>query len=108
MTKRGSEDSVGGLAKQARTDDGEDELIVYQPSIVPPELKSKMNSLVEVLLPARYLTAEHKQVRARQQAQAQPDPRQHGASGLSAFNALLPLLRLLFFLSDSPSSLYIS
>jgi len=64
MTKRGSDDPSGGAVKKAHTDDSESELIVYSPSVVPPELKSRMNSLVELLLPARYLIADHKQVRA--------------------------------------------
>ena len=67
MTKRGSDDVAGGLSKKAHTDD-DSELIVYQPSIVPPELKGRINSLVEVLLPARYLVADHKQVRQRARA----------------------------------------
>ena len=64
MTKRGGDDATGSALKKAHTDD-DSELIVYSPSIVPPELKSRMNSLVEVLLPARHLVADHKQVRPR-------------------------------------------
>lgn len=64
--KRSIDDQGGSYAKKAHTDDDSDQLIVYQPSIVPPELKSRMNSLVEVLLPARYLIADHKQVKVRQ------------------------------------------
>ena len=70
MTKR----SADGDLKKAN--DEEAELIVYTPNIVPPELKTKMNSLVEVLLPARHLVSDHKQVRGRR-ARA-PDGR-HGA-----------------------------
>lgn len=39
---------------------------VYQPCVVLPELEKKMNSLVEVLLPTKYLTCDTKQVQLRQ------------------------------------------
>jgi len=64
MTKRGA-DAVDVPAKKAHTTE-EDNMVVYSPCIVPPELKGRMNSLVEVLLPPRYLVADHKQVKLRQ------------------------------------------
>lgn len=66
MTKRGADDlGQGGLSKKLHTEE-DSELIVYSPCVVPPELKSRVNSLVEVLLPPKYLVADHKQVKLRQ------------------------------------------
>jgi len=65
MTKRGA-DALDVPAKKSHADDDAESLIVYSPCIVPPELKSRMNSLVDVLLPPRYLVADHKQVKLRQ------------------------------------------
>ena len=61
--KRSSGTDDSSSSKKQATDE-EEQLIVYSPSIVPPELKSRVNSLVEVLLPPRYLVADHKQARA--------------------------------------------
>jgi len=63
MTKRAA-DAIDVPAKKAHTE--ESSMVVYSPCIVPPELKGRMNSLVEVLLPPRYLVADHKQVKLRQ------------------------------------------
>lgn len=40
-------------------------MLIYAPSVVP-ELEGKVNSLVEVLLPAQHLTSDSKQVKLRQ------------------------------------------
>ena len=64
MTKRGAEE-LGSVSKQARSDE-DDALIVYTPCVVPQELKSRINSLVEVLLPPQYLVSNHKQTMLRQ------------------------------------------
>eukprot|EP00325_Prymnesiales_sp_UTEX-LB-985_P021858 CAMPEP_0174716618 /NCGR_PEP_ID=MMETSP1094-20130205/24354_1 /TAXON_ID=156173 /ORGANISM="Chrysochromulina brevifilum, Strain UTEX LB 985" /LENGTH=323 /DNA_ID=CAMNT_0015916399 /DNA_START=83 /DNA_END=1054 /DNA_ORIENTATION=+ len=69
MSKRPGSDIADGDSKKARTQgegDEEDQHLVYSPCVVPPELPSKMNSLVEVLLPAKHLTSDSKQVRLRQ------------------------------------------
>lgn len=59
--KRGAD----GEAKKTTGDGDSEALVVYTPCVVPPELKSRINSLVEVLLPPRHLVADHKQVKLR-------------------------------------------
>ena len=68
MTKRPASDLDGAMDKKVRAgeDDEGDQHIVYSPCVTPPELASKVNSLVEVLLPAKHLTSDSKQVRLRQ------------------------------------------
>jgi hypothetical protein len=57
MTKRGHD----GTSKA----DEPAQPLVYSPCVVP-DLAGKMNSLVEILLPAKFLTSDFKQVRMRQ------------------------------------------
>jgi len=67
--KRGlnEDDPSDGTIKRSRMDsDALSSVTVYQPNVVISELAMKMNSLVEVLLPARFLTGETKQVKLRQ------------------------------------------
>ena len=67
MSKRaGSEIVEEPPDKKARGGDDEDQHIIYQPCVVPPELKASVNELVEVLLPPKYLVSDSKQVRLRQ------------------------------------------
>ena len=62
--KRGAPDGADGSdAKKARGGSAEADVHVYQPCVVLPNLKEKMNSLVEVLLPAKYLTGDYKPVK---------------------------------------------
>ena len=64
--KRGLDTEDEGAGKKARAaDDAKDAVHVYQPCIVLPDLEKKMNSLVEVLLPTKYLTGDSKQVALR-------------------------------------------
>jgi len=66
--KRGSDEDVAdGSAKRSRTEgDAQTNVTVYQPNVVIPDLAKKMNSLIEVLLPAKYLTGETKPVKVKQ------------------------------------------
>ena len=74
MPKRGAELDDEPADKRARSaasqeDDAgadEEQLTVYSPCVVPPLLDSKLNALVEILLPAKHLTSDAKQVRLRQ------------------------------------------
>ena len=64
--KRGAPDAADGAgAKKARADASEPDVLVYAPCVVPA-LKKKMNSLVEVLLPSKYLSGEGKPVKLNQ------------------------------------------
>ena len=68
MSKRAAPDDAPE-SKKARADDDDDNgqsYIVYQPCVVPHQLEKRLHSLVEVLLPAKYLTSDSKQVRLRQ------------------------------------------
>ena len=65
MPKRGS-DAEDEAEKRAKTDDDGEEALVYSPCVVPPGLAGKMNSLVDILLPAKHLTSDAKQVCLRQ------------------------------------------
>jgi len=64
--KRGLDNDEEPSSKKSRGDaDAKDAVHVYQPCVVLPELEKKMNSLVEVLLPSKYLTCDTKQVSLR-------------------------------------------
>jgi len=66
MPKRDNDSDVGPASQKARTDGADsEEPIVYTPCVVPPELAKQVNSLVEVLLPAKFLVSDAKQVRLR-------------------------------------------
>jgi len=61
------EDEPSGKKSRDNGDSKDNAVHVYQPCVVLPELAGKMNSLVEVLLPSKYLTAsDTKQVQLRQ------------------------------------------
>jgi len=61
------EDEPSGKKSRGDGDSKDSAVHVYQPCVVLPELEKKMNSLVEVLLPTKYLTAsDTKQVQLRQ------------------------------------------
>mmetsp|Transcript_36913 Transcript_36913/g.61169 ORF Transcript_36913/g.61169 Transcript_36913/m.61169 type:complete len:322 (-) Transcript_36913:240-1205(-) len=67
MSKRlfdGSEDGNESM-KKSRSGDSETALHVYQPC-VPIPVQAKMNSLVEVLLPAKFLISDAKTIKLRQ------------------------------------------
>ena len=65
--KRGPEpdESSADPAKKARSAELDDGVHVYQPNAGMP-LEPKMNALLEVLLPAKYLTSDAKAVKLRQ------------------------------------------
>jgi len=67
MSKRsGPESDVPPEAKKMKADDDDDNNIVYEPCVVPSELKASVNELVEVLLPPKFLVSDSRQVRLRQ------------------------------------------
>mmetsp|Transcript_33250 Transcript_33250/g.87468 ORF Transcript_33250/g.87468 Transcript_33250/m.87468 type:complete len:323 (-) Transcript_33250:860-1828(-) len=62
-----SAEQEGPPAKKAHADDAPvDSCIVYQPCVVPPELKGAVNELVDVLLPPEHLVSDSRPVRLRQ------------------------------------------
>merc|ERR1712087_885935 len=67
MSKRVSDDhpEPPEAKKPRQTDDNNTAQHVYQPCAMIPALSSKVNSLVEVLLPAKYITSDLKNVKLR-------------------------------------------
>merc|ERR1712087_135441 len=67
MSKRVFDGSDDGneSSKKSRSADTETALHVYQPC-VPIPVQGKMNSLVEVLLPAKFLISDAKTIKLRQ------------------------------------------
>jgi len=64
MSKRGLEEHFDPPeAKKARQADEANTMHMYQPCAALPALASKVNSLVEVLLPAKFLTSDLKSVK---------------------------------------------
>mmetsp|Transcript_47635 Transcript_47635/g.117950 ORF Transcript_47635/g.117950 Transcript_47635/m.117950 type:complete len:319 (+) Transcript_47635:41-997(+) len=66
-SKRSLQEEEEETRKKARVEaEGGNSVTVYQPNVVIPQLSKKMNALIEVLLPAKYLGVETKQVKMQQ------------------------------------------
>lgn len=67
MSKRAGADADLPADKKPRAEEEDDDShLVYSPCVVLPDLAGRLNSLVEVLLPPKYLVSDSKQVRLRQ------------------------------------------